>query len=365
VPPSARLLAVTLLASACALSLGSPSHAQQSCPTTTFLAFDHLVYAAEQVPASVSLTPGRALGDGRVDEPTDATGCRRRQDDVGVVRAGEIDPGVAVAVAGRPGVVFVLGGRCAGYANDDRWRCLLEPLSYAGASYTGTSYPVSPGTQGTVTLGAPLGGARLGGEAVTAVRIDGVDPAVAVGVEGRPHEAFLASGVCPYERFANRLAADDLSRCLRSPVWLFFDPPGGRVGEQVTARADRPLAGVLAGATVSLARLSIAADIVPRDVSGSVPIATLAPGGRTLPFTIPDVGQGLYEAVVTCGRCAAAHGGRTRFPAGSILVVERKSGGTSARPVVLAVGAILLLLIPAALLAWRRGWHRRGARPGG
>ena len=69
---------------------------------------------------------------------------------------------------------------------------------------------------------------QLGDTAATAVAIDGVDPAVAIGIEGRPSEAYVAPGVCPYERFANEAVGDDLKRCLTGLVWLVFDPPGAR-----------------------------------------------------------------------------------------------------------------------------------------
>jgi hypothetical protein len=87
-------------------------------------------------------------------------------------------------------------------------------------------------------------------------------------------------------------------------------------------------------------------------------------GRATLPFDVPDVEKGVYEAVVTCERCGPAFGGATAFAAGSIVVFEKKGGG-SARPVLIGGGAILLLLIPLAFIAWRRGWHRGRARPPG
>ena len=350
----ARLLGCALLLLAAALALESPAKAG-TCPTATFLGYGHVVYAAEPIPASVSLAPGAALGKGVLDEPTSKSGCKRKQEHVSVLRMGEIDPGVAVAAGGRPGSIFVLGGRCSGYAADDRWRCLLRPLAFRSVSYTGVSYPGG----GKLELGKALGEAELGGQTVTAVELAGVDPAVAVGVEGRPGEAFVAPGVCPYERFSEDQALDDLRRCLQGPLWLVFDPPGAKAGVKIAARADRPVAPALVGAPVVLARVGVAADAVPADLASAVPVGVLAAGG-VLTFAVPDVEKGLYEAVVTCAACAGSYGGQSTFPLGSVLVTGRKAGSTSARIVLLAVGALVLALGMLAIVIWRRS--KRGKR---
>jgi hypothetical protein len=354
---SSRLLLASLLALVSAVAVGSPASAAE-CPTGTFLSYEHGVYAAEPIPDSLSLVPGAGLGEGLIDEPTEADGCKRRQGDVQVRRIGEIDPSVAVAVSGL-GSIFVLGARCSGYASAARWECLLEPLGFEGVGFAGVRYPEGAGE---LPLGAELGEAELGGEIVQAVRIEGVDPALAVAVEGRPQEAFLAPGACPYERFDPVPLRDDLRRCLTGPAWLVFDPPGARVGVDVTAYPDRALPSELEGAAVELVRLRAAGDVVPRDRSGAVRIGTLSSG--PLAFSVPELEQGLYEAVVTCEPCATAFGGRTVFPAGSLVVLEKQEGSSgSARPVLLGLGGLAILLVGLSILAWRKGWAKR--RPSG
>ena len=358
-----RLL-VPAVALAAALASGGASSGAARCPTQTFLTFDGLVYAAERLPASIRIGPRGRIGEGTVDEPTDESGCRRRRDSTSVRRVSGIDPRVAVVAEGRERTVFVLGGRCAGYDARKRWSCLLRPLVFRGRVYTGTRYPRQPRPRRQVPLGRPLGEAELGGERVDAVRITGVDPSLAVGVRGRPGEAFLAPGVCPYERFQNVAERDDLLRCLRSPVWLVFDPPGGRVGSEVRAASDRRLRPELAGATVTLVRLSTVADVVPEDRSGAVRIGALRPSFR---LTVPDVPEGLYEAVVACRRCAPAYGGRTLFPAGSLLVAAKREGSSSARIFSLGLGIAVFALAIASVVVWWRGRRRppSESRPAG
>ncbi len=348
----ARPLACALLVLVAALALGSPAKAG-TCPTATFLGYGHVVYAAEPIPSSVSLAPGAALGKGVLDAPISEDGCKRKQEHVSVLRIGELDPSVAVAAEGAPASIFVLGSRCSGYPAAERWTCLLQPLAFRGVSYTGARYPAG----GKLEPGATLGEARLGGRSVTAVELDGVDPAVAVGVDGRPGEAFVAPGVCPYERFAEDQALDNLRRCLQGPLWLVFDPPGAKAGKKIVARADRPVPTALAAAPVVLARLLVAADAVPADMTSAVPVGALAADG-TLAFTVPDVEKGLYEAVVTCKACAQSSGGRSTFPLGSVLVIGKKAGSTSARVVSLAVGVLVLALGILSIVIWRKG--RRG-----
>ena len=354
----ARSLALAALASAAAFATAAVPARAAECPTGTFLSYEHAVYAAEPIPASVPLLPGSGLGEGLIDEPTEEGGCKRRQGDVQVRRIGEIDPSVAVAVSGL-GSIFVLGARCSGYSGAERWECLLEPLDFKGVGYTAVR---APADAPELPLGPVLGEAELGGESVRVVQIDGVDAAVAVAVEGRPREAFLAPRACPYERFNATPIRDDLRRCLSGPAWLVFDPPGARVSVDVTAYPDRALPSELEGAAVELVRLRAPGDVVPQDRSGAVRIGTLS--GGPLAFVVPELEQGLYEAVVTCEPCAAAFGGRTVFPAGSLVVLEKKEGGSgNARPVLLGLGGLAILLVGLSILAWRKGWAKR--RPSG
>jgi hypothetical protein len=350
-----RLRVTILLVLLAGLTSGSPAFAQE-CPTQSFLLHDGLVYASETLPGE-PVAPGDPIGNGEIDRPVAQNGCERERAEVSILRAGELDPAVAVAVEGEPGLLFVLGARCSGYDGDARRSCLLEPLRLDGRSYTGVRYPPAGGG---LVLGSELGEAELGASTVTAVRLEGVDPVIAVGVVGRPAEAFLAAGVCPYERFARIEADDDLRRCLEAPFWLVFDPLGARVGEEIVARSDRALPEVAAGATVSLVRLEANADAVPADLSGAVPIGTVAVDGSTrttLRFAVPDVERGLYEAVVSCEACAEAFGGRTTFPAGSVTVFKGGRGSSGPRILFFVLGGGFVLAFAASVVLWRKGWR--------
>jgi hypothetical protein len=352
---AARLL-VVIAAVVAAHASGGLATAASKCPTETFLSFDHLAYAATPLPAAAGIEAGARLGPGIVDEPSEPSGCKRRRESLGVVRAAGIDPRVAVMVEGRRRTLFVLGARCAGYEGAERWQCLLHPLVLDGRRYTGTRYPERPLPQGQVSLGVPAGEADLDGRRVTALRIDGVEPSLAVGIRGRPNDAFLAPGVCPYEGFENTPAEDDLLRCLRSPVWFTFDPPGGRAGDPVTARSDRPLTAELAGATISLVRLPRVADFVPSDRSSAVRVG--APRSQ-FRLTLPDVPAGLYEAVVSCPQCASADEGKTQFPAGSILVTGKAKTSTAIRIISYLLGALVLASVIGSVIVFRRNRRRR------
>jgi hypothetical protein len=334
--------------------------AASKCPTETFLSFDHLAYAATSLPATARIEAGARLGPGIVDEPNEPSGCRRRRESLGVVRAAGIDPRVAVMVEGRRGTLFVLGARCAGYEGAEKWQCLLHPLAFGGRLYTGTRYPERPGPQGQVPLAQPLGEADLDGRTVTVLRIDGVPASLAVGVKGRPSDAFLAPGVCPYEGFENTPAEDDLLRCLRSPVWFTFDPPGGRAGDAVTARSDRPVVAELAGATISLVRLPRVADFVPSDRSSAVRVG--APRSK-FRLTLPDVPPGLYEAVVSCPQCASNDAGTNQFPAGSILITGKAKTSVGIQIITYVLGILVLASVMVAALFFIRNRRRRAETP--
>lgn len=355
------LLVAALLAAA-AITAGAARG--QDCPTTVFLSFDGLVYAAEPVPGSISLPYGDQLGPGIVDAPVSEDGCKREREDSTVARAGAVDPGVAVRVEGWGGSLFVLGARCAGYEGEARWDCLLKPLSFRGQSYAGARYE-SPPADGRLEPAGTLGEATLAGDPVAVTAIAGVEATVAVTVDGRPGEVFVAAGACPYERPSAEAADDDLARCLRAPLWLVFDPLGATTGSTVAVRADRAAPSELAGAEVSLVRLDGAADIVPDDLDGAIPIGRLDPDGQPSPdFVIPDLPAGLYEALVTCERCEESLGAAV-FPAGSLLVfaVEETSEGSSGMKWIAGgIGVGFFFLLVASAVLWRKGWGRR-ARP--
>jgi hypothetical protein len=349
VRPVRILVAAT--AAFAALGGGQAALGDSACPTATFLSFDHVAYISKTIPSGVDIPPGAALGSGTVDQPASADGCRRSRDAAQVLSAGSLEPGVAVQLRGRPRTLFVLGRRCAGFEGPLYWDCLLRPLVFEGRRYTGTTYPAQPSPPGKVPLAEPLGRASLNDRTVTVRRIEGVDPSLAVGVSGRPSEAFLAASVCPYEGFSNKPALDDLLRCLRSPVWFTFDPPGGQVGETVVARGDRELGTQVAGAALSLVRLPIVADLVPEQRTTSAPIGRV---NGEVTFRVPDLPAGLYEAVVSCPRCAQEAGDATLFPAGSILVSSKAKTSLGIRLVSYGLTAALVVTALIAIRVWRR-----------
>jgi hypothetical protein len=348
---AARIAAAAAAAAVAGLGGGQTAHGQSACPTATFLQFDHVAYLAKAIPSGVEIPAGPALGSGSVDQPASSDGCKRRRDTVQVLTAGPLEPGVAVLVRGRPRTLFVLGRRCDELVGQPYWDCLLRPLVFEGRRYTGTGYPSQPSPRGRVPLRESLGRATLNGKDVTVRRIEGVDPTLAVGVSGRPSEAFLVASVCPYEGFSNKPAFDDLLRCLQSPVWFTFDPPGGQVGETVVARSDRNLGSQVVGAEVGLVRLPIATDVVPNKGSAPAPIGRV---GTEVSFQVPDVPAGLYEAVVSCPSCAEATGGQSLFPAGSILIEKKTKTSTGIRVVSYGLTGAVVLAAALAFVVWRR-----------
>jgi hypothetical protein len=358
--PLRALLAVCVLAVAGALGLSSSAVAA-TCPTTTYLDYDHLAYAEVTIPAGVQLPPGGAVGSGALDQPTATNGCKRARHSVQVLSAGSVDSHVAVVVSGRPGTAFVIGQRCAGFTGSAYWDCLTQPLVRDGVQYTATSYPSRPPPVKTLPLRAAIGTADYHGRRVTIRRIQGVDPTLAVGVSGQPSVAWLSPRTCPYSGFSNTTQYDNLLRCLRSPVWFTFDPPGNPVGATVLALADRPLPAAVAGATISLARLGVAADYVPASPK-LVPIGHV---GGQVSLKLPDVSAGLYEAVVSCAQCSTTDGGSGGlYPAGSILVSAKPTTSTLIQ--IINYGLLTLVLVVGAL-GFRARRRRRAqglGRPG-
>jgi hypothetical protein len=353
-------LAVCVLAVAGALGFSS-SAAAATCPTATYLDYNHLAYAEVSIPAGVQLASGRAEGSGAIDEATTANGCKRARHTVQVLSAGSVDPHVAVVVSGRPGTAFVIGQRCAGFTGSAYWDCLTQPLVWDAVQYTATSYPSQPAPAKTLALGAAIGTADYHGRRVTIRRIQGVDPALAVGVSGQPSVAWLSPLTCPYSGFSNTPQYDNLLRCLHSPVWFTFDPPGDAAGDTVVGRADRPVAGAVAGATISLALLSVDADYVPANPK----LVRVGDVASAVSLKLPHVSAGLYEAVVSCPQCSAAGASSSGlYPAGSVLVSAPSKSSTSA----LIVNYVLVALVLIAVALGYRARRRRRAlglsRPG-
>jgi hypothetical protein len=356
-PRSARIrrLLLTAAAFAAALAWMAPESKAATCPKQTFLSFGGYAYVAQELPASTAIKAGATLGNGSLDEPTSADGCKRRRESVSVRRAGGIESRVAVMAFGFRNI-FVLGSRCDGFEGVEHWSCLLEPVVFDGRRYTGVRYPLTPGPQRTVAHGRRLGRAESGGNAVAVARIRRVPASVAIAVAGRPNDAYVAAGVCPYESFENDRSRDDLRRCLESPVWFAFDPPGAVAGDRIVGVADRPLPPQLEGATVSLVRLAVATDSLPENRASSAPVGRVR---AKLRLTVPDLRAGLYEAVVSCPGCAASYGGQTLFPAGSFLVGEPPEGSSGVEAVSIGLAAGTLVLAVASVVVWRRGRRRR------
>jgi hypothetical protein len=336
---------------------GASSASAASCPSQTYLSFNHLAYAAVSAPPAVQLPPSSSAGGGTIDEPQSANGCHRARASVQVLTAGSIDPHVAVLVAGRPGTIFVIGQRCAGFVGSAYWGCLLRPLVFHGLQFTGTSYPSQPPPRKAVPLGPAIGTARYHGQNVTVRRIEGVDPSLALGISGQPSDAFLSPRACPYSGFSNVPQYDDLLRCLQGPVWFTFDPPGSEVGGTIVARSDRPVSAAVAGAAISLIRLPVLADLVPPH-NGQ--LAVVGHVSEQVSLSVPKVPPGLYEAVVSCAACASRTG-VALYPAGSFLVTAKPNTSLGIR---IVSYALLLAFLVAAFFAYRTYRRRRQPRRG-
>ncbi len=331
-----------------------PQARAASCPTQTFLDYNHLAYAAVRLPAAAPLSPGASVGVGTVDEPTTSNGCKRQRTSVKVRAAGSVDSHVAVFASGRPRIAFVIGARCAGFAGPAYWDCVAQPLLFDGRQFTATSYPTSPAPQKTLRLGTRLGTAHYHGRLVTVRHIDGVDPSLAVGISGQPSTAFLSPTTCPYSAFSNTPEFDDLLRCLEAPVWFTFDPPGSEVGGTVVARSDRPISSQVAGASISFVPIPVGADLVPAD-HGS--LNTVAHVAGQVNLQIPHLTPGLYETVVSCPTCASrSQNGATLFPAGSILVTPKPKSS----PVIRIISYALAFAVVVAVFFTLRTRRARG-----
>jgi hypothetical protein len=352
-------LAVCVVAVAGALGFSSSAVAA-TCPTASYLDYNHLAYAEVAIPAGVQLPAGQAVGSGALDHPTSSNGCKRARQTVQVLSAGSVDPQVAVLVSGQPGTAFVIGQRCAGFTGSAYWDCLTKPLVWNGVQYTATSYPSTPPPVGTLALGGALGTSSYHGTRVTLRRIQGVDPTLAVGISGQPSVAWLSPRTCPYSGFSNTPQYDNLLRCLRSPIWFTFDPPGDTAGATVVGRADRPVTGAVAGATMSLALLSVDADYVPANPK----MVAVGHVGSQVSFKLPDVSAGEYEAVVSCPQCSntgAGSGGL--YPAGSVLIAAPSKSSTGAVIVNYVILALVLLAVGLGFRARRRRRAQGVARP--
>jgi len=145
---AARIFLAAAAAAVAGLGPGHSAQADSTCPTATFLSFDHVAYISKAIPAGVEIPVGTGLGSGSLDQPASPDGCKRERDSVQVLTAGSLEPGVAVLVQGRPRTLFVLGRRCDNLVGQPYWNCLLRPLVFESRSYTGTSYPLRPSPRG-------------------------------------------------------------------------------------------------------------------------------------------------------------------------------------------------------------------------
>jgi hypothetical protein len=348
-------LALCTLLVAGVLVAASSASAASGCPTQTFLSYDHLAYEARAVPSTVEIPAGSTLGSGTTDEPTNGNGCRRVQHSVSVQSAGSIQPQVAVMARGRPGKLFVIGHRCDGFSGSAYWNCLLHPLVFEGKRFTATSYPLA--SRRHLPLGPSLGTARYEAHTVTVRTIQGVAPSLAVGISRQASTAFLSASTCPYSGFSNNPQYDNLLRCLRSPVWYTFDPPGNQAGQTVVGRSDRSLVPAVQGASISLVRLPVLADYVPSNHGRLVGVGQVS---DQVSIKIPTVPTGVYETVVSCPRCGR-DGVAGLYPAGSILV----TGKPKSDPIIKVISYVLAaLVVVAAIFAIRTYRRRRAAMRG-
>lgn len=334
-----------------------------TCPDLTVLETDRGIYLGEPLPAAAGIEQGDALGGGVIDAPEGNDRCERRRTDVDVNALAGIDPEVAVGVDGRPETIFVLGSKCSGFEGESRWTCLREPLTLDGRTYVATRYPEAGGEERPLPLGEPIDGAVIAGEPADAVTITGVDPAAAVGIAGSPDLAYVAVGTCLFEQFDRRPLYDDLRRCLEAPIWFVFDPAGAPPGDEATAVADRPVSDELAGATVSLARSTVPADVVPQEPQPVVVFTLDGGAAAEHRFTVPELEPGRYEAVLDCDGCSTA-AGKTVFPAGSFLVAQESeaSGGRTLTTVItILIGVAFLAALALSVYMWRRGRTLRRA----
>lgn len=345
------VLALITLLVASGPAAAAPASAASGCPTQTFLIYNHLDYEATTIPSTVQVPVGSTLGSGTVDEPTSSNGCKRVQNSVHVQAAGSIQAPVAVRVQGRPSLLFVIGHRCDGFSGSAYWDCLLHPLVFQGQQFTASSYPLTPAPRRTLPLGPAIGTTQYQGHNVTVRRIQGVDPPLAVGISGQPSTAFLSPRVCPYSGFSNNAQYDNLLRCLRSPVWYTFDPPGNQVGQSIVGRSDRSPAAAAQGASLSLVRLPLVADYVPANHSTPVGVGQVS---DQVTIKIPDVPAGVYETVVSCPRCGAG-GVAGLYPVGSFLITGKPKSNPVFQIISIALAVLVVLTGLIAVRIYRRG----------
>jgi hypothetical protein len=183
-------------------------------------------------------------------------------------------------------------------------------------------------------------------------------------MSGQPNAAFLSPHACPYSGFSNVTQNDDLLRCLRSPIWFTFSPPGSQAGGSVLATGDRPVAPAVAGASISLVRLPVAADYVPANHGALAPVAQVA---EQVNLKVPsNLATGLYEAVVSCPRCAPSSSGTASlYPAGSILVTAKQKTPVGIRIVSYALTVVVIAAAVLAVITYRRRRRLRAAAEDG
>lgn len=342
---------------------GASPAAAGTCPDVRFLTVDGQVYRGEPLPDGGALSTGTPVAAAELEAATSEDRCERGVTEVSAVAIHGVDATVALAVQGQPGWIYVLGYRCEGLAGIDRLRCLERPLLLGGAAYYARRYPPENGPRKRFSPDEPAGAGMLGDEQVAAFTIAGVDPAVAVVVESRPEEVYVASEACLYVPSDNRPRYDGLARCLAAPVWLLFDPPLARVDQSVSARGDRRVEPELDGSSVSLVP-AIGGDALPRDLSEATSIGTIdvAPDGTaTLRFEVPErLEAAVYESVVRCDSCARLEQ-PTVFPAGVFVVTAGERGMGQGPTVALVLGLFALGVVASVVFLLRaRERPRRG-----
>src|SRR4029453_10463388 len=74
---AARIILAAAAAAVAGLGAAHSAHADSTCPTATFLSFDHVAYISKAIPAGVEIPAGTGLGSGSVDQPPSPDASKR------------------------------------------------------------------------------------------------------------------------------------------------------------------------------------------------------------------------------------------------------------------------------------------------
>jgi hypothetical protein len=177
---------------------GNRSRRAQEASCAAQLRFRGVLYLGEGLAPNAALKRGRALGDGALplcndtQVPNQAPVPPSSEERVALVSLDGIAPSIAVARADQEDMIFVAGGRCAGY---DPWvarlGCLRERLMFGGRSYTATRLRTIH-----VDTGAVIGSGRVGAKDVVVRRVNSVSEDQAVATEPGGSVIYLSDQGC-------------------------------------------------------------------------------------------------------------------------------------------------------------------------